>query len=469
MARIFLSYSSDQRMLAERIVISLRGDGHQVFFDRETLPASAAFHGQIRRDIRRSDLMVFLISPRSVRSGSYAITELRIAQREWGTARFRVVPMMVERTPLETIPPLLREVTMLEPEGDPVGELTHAVDWVLRRNRRRRLLQIAGVAGGVLVLGGASLAAYRAGVAAWAGSDEDASTVPTATVEGSGSLSEVVAELGAVAARRARPVSRATNPVSVVELPGGVPLRLRKIAGGEFTMGAPRAEWQGLMSEAQHEVEVAPFWIGETEVTQAQWRAVMGTNPSVCTAGCGPEYPVQHVSHGEAVALANRLSELEGLDACYAGSGQGTVWLDRGCAGYRLPTEAEWEYAARAGSRGRYSFGDDVYLLCRHANGRDQTRGRGASQALATLPCDDGEVGLAPVASFEANAWGLYDVQGNVWEWVWDTPQAREGQRIIRGGSFLDTEERLRVAERNDAPRTYQRESVGFRLVRGEP
>jgi formylglycine-generating enzyme required for sulfatase activity len=151
----------------------------------------------------------------------------------------------------------------------------------------------------------------------------------------------------------------------------------------------------------------------------------------------------------------NRLTVMENeLDAttevpltrCY----DVTSWTwDRACTGYRLPTEAEWEYAVRAGTRTMYFFGNRTDELCTYGNGDGST-------------CDDRFKKLAPVASYLPNPWGLFDMQGNVYEWVWDEQGKRRNEipesgqdavmdsdrRVLRGGSFLTAPSSMRSASR---------------------
>lgn len=255
---------------------------------------------------------------------------------------------------------------------------------------------------------------------------------------------------------------------------------------GSFLMGSPSSDTNANDDERpQHEVEITHgMCVGETEVTQGQWRATMpaGTpNPSFFSA-CGGDCPVEQVDWYEAIAYANELSNDMRLTACYEVTGQsGTlgggcpgineqcpgdfryteVRAVPGCTGYRLLTEAEWEYVARAGSSTVYPWG----------NAADATRANVA-----------GSVGQTTAArTYAANPFGLYDTIGNVWEWVGDQyvyassprrdpPGAPEGSyRVIRGGSWNDHEFDARTASRIADDPTHRYAGLGFRLTRSLP
>ncbi len=211
------------------------------------------------------------------------------------------------------------------------------------------------------------------------------------------------------------------------------------------------------------------FYLTRTEVTEAQYQAVMGSNPAR-DQECG-DCPVESVSWLEAVRYANRLSESEGIEPCYEIAGEAVSW-PRGlaCGGYRLPTEAEWEYAARAGTTDRYSGTDDSRGVCRYGNIFDEY-----------FKCDDGHSRLAPVASLEPNALGLYDMTGNVREWVWDwfgeydreatdpIGPASGQYRVYRGGSFGVIPQDARVAYRGYDEPSDRYSDLGFRVARSLP
>lgn len=125
--KIFLSYPSPQRALAERLVLALEAEGHEVFFDRQDLEVGASFHQRLRDGIAAADALVFLVTPRSVAAGSYTLTELDIARQRWRRPSGRVLPVMVEPTPIADLPAYLSAVTILQPQGEPVAETVAAV------------------------------------------------------------------------------------------------------------------------------------------------------------------------------------------------------------------------------------------------------------------------------------------------------------------------------------------------------
>jgi formylglycine-generating enzyme required for sulfatase activity len=192
-----------------------------------------------------------------------------------------------------------------------------------------------------------------------------------------------------------------------------------------------------------HAVRISqPFYLGQYPVTQAQWEAVMGSNPSRFKDN--PNRPVENISWNQVQRFIQQLRKRE----------PGVI--------YRLPTEAEWEYAARAGSSGAYCFGDSEVQLRRYAWYRVNAQGS-----------------THPVGQLQANAWGLYDVHGNVWEWVqdWYGPYAAEdavdptgpaagSDRVLRGGSWDDEASNCRSASRSDVVQGHRNVYLGFRLLR---
>ena len=218
-----------------------------------------------------------------------------------------------------------------------------------------------------------------------------------------------------------------------------VGMKLAYVPPGEFTMGSPVDEPRRQDDEAAHRVTITRgFHIGVTEVTQAQWTAVMGFNPSDPQ---GDDLPVSKVSWAQATEFCRKLSEKEG-------------------AAYRLPTEAEWEYACRAGTAGAYA--DEVDEMGWHMDNSDEQP--------------------QPVGGKKPNTWGLYDMHGNVLEWCADgyardyggdatdpTGPTEGKNRAARGGSWANFPRALRSAARANFPPTYAFKQLGFRVVRELP
>jgi formylglycine-generating enzyme required for sulfatase activity len=232
----------------------------------------------------------------------------------------------------------------------------------------------------------------------------------------------------------------------------GISQRLRWINPGEFTMGSPEQEAERLDDEIQHEVILSQgFWLADTACTQALWEAVMGKNPSYFK---GVENSVEQVSWDDAVAFINKLNDqIAGLNL-------------------RLPTEAEWEYACRAGTRTPFWFGDNISTEQVNYNGNYPYPGgekgdyREKTMEVKALPC---------------NGWGFYQMHGNVWEWCSDWygeypegpatdpvgPESGEG-RVLRGGSWSDVGRDARSAQRIDYTPDHRFNVIGFRLARGQ-
>jgi tetratricopeptide (TPR) repeat protein len=153
--QIFISYASEYRDLAQKLALALEAEGHESFLDRARLQAGQPFHGELREAIDGCDLFVFLVAPESVASGSYARSELILAEDRWRHPARRVLPVLVAPTPFESIPPYLQAVTVLQPQGDPVAETLAAVAKMRSRPRRRLVaavlaVLVAAVGAGVL-------------------------------------------------------------------------------------------------------------------------------------------------------------------------------------------------------------------------------------------------------------------------------------------------------------------------------
>jgi formylglycine-generating enzyme required for sulfatase activity len=284
-------------------------------------------------------------------------------------------------------------------------------------------------------------------------------------------------------------VSAPTVGERKMERIAGVEFAWRYVPPGTFQMGSPASEKEWRADETLHRVTLTRgFWMGETEVTQGQWQALMGNNPSRFKE-CGAECPVEQVSWYDAVTFANSLSKSSRMEECYVLSGDNGKQPGEGleyqtaqfrgpdCIGFRLPTEAEWEYAARAGTRTPFWTGENLTTDQANYDGNYPYAGHEEGQYRPTT---------VAVRSFGANRWGLYEIHGNVWEWTQDVVgwgavgvatdtyieggtdplSTRGSRRVVRGGSWRSHARLCRAAYRSTYPSGYRYGPVGFRLVR---
>ena len=243
-------------------------------------------------------------------------------------------------------------------------------------------------------------------------------------------------------------------------------IELVRINEGRFTMGSPVGERFRNADETQHTVYISSFRIGKFPITQREYMAVMGVNPSNFV---GENLPVENVSWFDAIEFCNRLSQMQGLKPYYS-INNGEVRI-LGGDGYRLPTEAEWEYVCRAGTTTPFAYGYYLNSTMANFNGN--------------RPYDSGvEVyreRTTPVGIFQPNRFGVYDMHGNVWEWCWDwygedfykvspvnNPIGPPSgvNRIVRGGAWNFFGKHLRSASRYEFNSSFRSNFVGFRVAR---
>jgi formylglycine-generating enzyme required for sulfatase activity len=327
--------------------------------------------------------------------------------------------------------------------------------------RRRRWLVLGGIA--LVLLAGL----FAAALLSWGGGRTGGAGPPITSPQ---QLPE---------GRAAAPKKLAPQPVApglivqAAELPKEVTnfigMKLVLIPAGKFTMGSPEDEKNRSDDEQQHEVEISkPFYMGVYEVTQGEYEKVMGTNPSWFSAtGGGKEkvegkdtsrFPVEKVSWNDAVEFCKKLSEMPEEK--------------RNGPMYRLPTEAEWEYACRGGASVKpFHFGDSLSSTQANFDGNYPYGGADKGPYLERT---------TRVGSYDANAFGLYDMHGNVWEWCadWydkdyyktsprkDPPGPATGTyRVLRGGSWGSFGRGCRAAYRSFGGPGYRVSYLGFRVV----
>jgi sulfatase modifying factor 1 len=256
------------------------------------------------------------------------------------------------------------------------------------------------------------------------------------------------------------------------------------IPAGRFTMGSSASEavatgvpeGHAAYEHPQHEVTVGRFAIGKYDVTRGEFASFVAAT-GYRTPGCEPEhvlappyaqtdnYPATCVNWSDAQAYISWLSAKTGKS-------------------YRLPTEAEWEYAARAGTTTPWFWGNDAARECGFANGGDLSMKDGMPDHSGTDLCRDGYAFASPVGSFRPNGWGLYDMAGNVWQWVADCwHETYDGapsdgsawtidacdKRDLRGGAWNMNAYHVRSANRNFLDPAIRSDRIGFRLARTLP
>lgn len=272
--------------------------------------------------------------------------------------------------------------------------------------------------------------------------------------------------------------SQTTKVSHPIILSSSTGMQFVSVGAGTFAMGSPPGEPERDKNETQHHVTLTrPFYLGVYEVTQREFTHVISFNPS--TVKGSDRLPVQAVTWFDAISFCNRLSKLDGLEAAYEMSNLRMDGLDItdaevrwifSSAGYRLPSEAEWEFACRAGTTTAFSFGDTVTSEQANFDGLTPYNG-GPKGQFRNHPLE--------VDAFRANPFGLYQMSGNVFEYVWDfydqypanhqtdpTGPERGTLRVRRGGAYTSPARHMRSAVRHGVPPSAPLFHHGFRVAR---
>jgi formylglycine-generating enzyme required for sulfatase activity len=379
--RIFLCHSSGDKPEVRNLYQRLSSDGFDPWLDEENLLAGQDWELEIEEAVQTSDIVIVCLSHKAITKAGYVQKEindaLKVAEKQPEGTIF-LIPLKLEEC---NVPKRLQRwhwINLFEEKG--YGRLISSLR-------------------------------FRAGT----------------ITSGSNPKTNMIQ----------RPEEKMETEISAYHT-NSIGMKFTLIPAGKFMMGSEKFKW----SRPVHSVKIqTSFYLGIYQVTQREWKAIMGNNPSEFN---GNDLPVESISWNEVQDFIKKLNEKEGTNK------------------HRLPTEAEWEYAARAGTTTRYSFGDDDSKLGEYAwyseNSGNKTH---------------------PVGKKKENRWGLYDVHGNVWKWVqdeWhdtyngaqDDGSARENGIDTyrnRGGSWFNYAWNCRSASRNYDVPGYRYLDLGFRLL----
>jgi len=454
--QIFIIYAREDQEKAKEIYRRLARTGYKPWLDEEDLLPGQNFRLVIERSLTASDFVIICLSQASVAKRSLFQWEIKQAMDKLGEMLPEDIFIIPARLDECDVPAELQDrhwVDLFEERG--WEKLFKALDHELRKRGKTPPPQTARESEPPK-----PVKARPMWLARFAGliPASRRARVIIAAVAASVLFTVVCVSLLLLNDKPANNISTSGVQPKVSEtndftedLGNGVKLEMVNLQGGEFTMGSDEGEFD---ERPRHKVKVSPFAIGKYEVTQGQWKALMGVNPSRFNQS--DESPVENVSWNMVQDFIRRLNDK----------------ISNGT--YRLPTEAEWEYAARAGSQSRYSFGDNADELRNYAWFFDNSGYQ--MQARRTHP----------VGRLQLNAFGLFDMHGNVWEWCSDwysssyyaeceqkgtviDPQGpiTGSGRVIRGGGWRNVAVACRSAIRDGGAPDFRHGYLGFRLERG--
>ena len=432
--RIFLSYTRKDQAHVERLYQQLREAGFAPWMDTQDLLPGQRFKHQIKKEIRQADFFLACLSRNSIDKRGFIQQEIKealdVLQEKLDSDIF-LIPVRLEDC---EVPESLREfhwANLYEEQGLP--KLLQAIRAGIANQREAPIEEEAGQVKSITEQ-------FPSQEGLGVGTKFSFETV---TVDAKG---KIVKRIKGEAVQQS------------IDLGNGVNLEMVLIPAGTFLMGSPENEEGRSDDESpQHRVTVAPFYMGKYSVTQAQWEAVMGNNPSNFK---GANRPVEQVSWEDAQEFCQRLNKN------FRSLG------DFGSLPFRLPSEAEWEYACRAGTTMPFYFGETITTELANYDG-NYTYASGTKGTYREQTTD--------VGSFPPNAFGLYDMHGNVWEWcadpwhdnydgaptdgsVWEKA-GNASYRLLRGGSWDYRPGYVRSAYRDDSSPAFHYDFIGLRLV----
>ena len=422
MIRIFLAHAKEDKAKVFELYDRLKQRGYQPWLDKKDLLGGQLWDDEIKKAIDSSDIFIACLSKRSVKKQGYVQKEFRMALQKCGNmpeGKIYLIPLRLDDCEI----PNLRQreyglnirdyqwVDLFEPDG--FEQLVRSIDHYFPVPKRSDSSKLDNPN---------SDEAYF----------DRLNRLQAADLEVMNRFAQETMMAQAMDKGSESPKQK------TIDLGNGVTLEVMCIPGGTFLMGSSENEEISLNSEKpQHKVTVPEFWMGKYPLTQAQYSAVTGKNPSHFK---GDDLPVEQVSWYDAVEFCKQLSRKTGKH-------------------YRLPSEAEWEYACRAGTNTCYFFGNE--LTGKQANFK-------GSKTI-------------PVGKYPANAFGLYDMHGNVWEWCQDywhgnydgaptdgSAWIKDGYdeyRVMRGGSWAFNLVLCRSARRYDYRPGSCYDYIGFRVV----